>query len=798
MTPYTLDFTTSTTSSLRQTDFQSPQTLTPSKRIILGNIQSPTATEINSRISQLIKSPCNTNRGSKIHSLIEDRTCYKSKREKLLTRGENKENCYVSLIEKKHCESRQTCSYTEVMEENSISCHKVDSPVARTRSVMCSRKKSLTWTLARISSESPSSELQLLTTPKKQTLDQLDSTSRDSGYEHSETKPELYLDENTVPFAEPHTFTKMLTSKPLNSNTKFGLENDHLDSDIGKLNYDTDDFQTLHDLEEFETGNVEECSKYEIISTDSPNIISRSTASTRRVESKNFIFGAPILDSEQSTSFNPISRSNTATRMLNFDDTTTAFEFASPATIRPKRAPATTVSVKKALSFTKCDDTPTKLNTSHTLRHEHSDSSIGSMVSMSTNDSPCSQRRGDRKNASRVGLFHSESTESGFMSEIEDSFLLEMEQTIHDDEINANSPKVANFGALISGTIKETLLPTMEESKDFNALNRTPSLSRIRRPILSRSMSMNVQSDISGSPVDNVRLSLFKSSLDSPNGESRLRPFKRPEPPINTESSTCESVYSKRRKSSKCDEEVEVKPFRPVLQRAYSENAASVISALARSSNEPDLIGDFSKPFSLPMTHGKHQDLKSISSDTLADLMTGKYDGSIDSYQVIDCRYPYEYEGGHIRGAANMYTREQLTAALISRTAAPSSRRHVLVFHCEFSLERGPNLSRFLRSVDRAMNKDFYPSLDYPEIYLLHDGYKDFHAKYTHLCEPNLYVPMLAPGFDAHLRQFRAETNNSAVDVKAVTALRIPGHENAGPSRVNGLFRHKSKSRIFM
>ena len=34
---------------------------------------------------------------------------------------------------------------------------------------------------------------------------------------------------------------------------------------------------------------------------------------------------------------------------------------------------------------------------------------------------------------------------------------------------------------------------------------------------------------------------------------------------------------------------------------------------------------------------------------------------------------------------------------------------------------------RFLRSQDREMNKNNYPQLHFPEVYLLHAGYKAFH-----------------------------------------------------------------------
>lgn len=36
------------------------------------------------------------------------------------------------------------------------------------------------------------------------------------------------------------------------------------------------------------------------------------------------------------------------------------------------------------------------------------------------------------------------------------------------------------------------------------------------------------------------------------------------------------------------------------------------------------------------------------------------------------------------------------------------------------------NRARFLRNMDRSANKDCYPSLYYPEIYILDGGYKAF------------------------------------------------------------------------
>lgn len=82
----------------------------------------------------------------------------------------------------------------------------------------------------------------------------------------------------------------------------------------------------------------------------------------------------------------------------------------------------------------------------------------------------------------------------------------------------------------------------------------------------------------------------------------------------------------------------------------------------------------------------------------MAKLVCGQFDESVASFKVIDCRYPYEFEGGHIRGAQNLFTHEQILEELVnSKTDTPKlvanePKRNIIVFHCEFSSERGPKL----------------------------------------------------------------------------------------------------------
>jgi len=84
----------------------------------------------------------------------------------------------------------------------------------------------------------------------------------------------------------------------------------------------------------------------------------------------------------------------------------------------------------------------------------------------------------------------------------------------------------------------------------------------------------------------------------------------------------------------------------------------------------------------------------------LDHLLDGKYDSQMSLFQVINCHFDYEYDGGHIPGAVNTNTIAVLEEMLLGENASkpvPSISgdgpwKKVLVFHCEFSMKRAPTL----------------------------------------------------------------------------------------------------------
>ncbi|KAJ8405446.1 hypothetical protein AAFF_G00319190 [Aldrovandia affinis] len=175
-----------------------------------------------------------------------------------------------------------------------------------------------------------------------------------------------------------------------------------------------------------------------------------------------------------------------------------------------------------------------------------------------------------------------------------------------------------------------------------------------------------------------------------------------------------------------------------------------------------ELIGDFSKVYALPTVTGRHEGLKYINAETMCGLMRGEFSSLVEAFVVVDCRYPYEFQGGHIQGALNLPNTDEAVAHLLCQKlrARCPEKRLVLVLHCEFSSERAPRTCRLLRRQDRSVNE--YPALHYPEVYVLKGGYKDFYHLYGHLCEPQSYCPMHHEDHRDELLQFRTHSRASA------------------------------------
>jgi hypothetical protein len=86
-------------------------------------------------------------------------------------------------------------------------------------------------------------------------------------------------------------------------------------------------------------------------------------------------------------------------------------------------------------------------------------------------------------------------------------------------------------------------------------------------------------------------------------------------------------------------------------------------------------------------TTNEPESLPRISHSTLVQVLDGTFDHCYDSKVVIDCRFEYEYNGGHIEGALNFCDKEKLAERLFQST---SNAKTLVILHCEYSAHRAP------------------------------------------------------------------------------------------------------------
>lgn len=89
----------------------------------------------------------------------------------------------------------------------------------------------------------------------------------------------------------------------------------------------------------------------------------------------------------------------------------------------------------------------------------------------------------------------------------------------------------------------------------------------------------------------------------------------------------------------------------------------------------------------LPHFVADQESLPRITKETMIDILDGNYSSHFDQSYIVDCRFEYEYNGGHIDGAINFNDKEELTNKLFDST---SPNRSLIILHCEYSVHRAP------------------------------------------------------------------------------------------------------------
>ena len=98
----------------------------------------------------------------------------------------------------------------------------------------------------------------------------------------------------------------------------------------------------------------------------------------------------------------------------------------------------------------------------------------------------------------------------------------------------------------------------------------------------------------------------------------------------------------------------------------------------------------------LPCFTIKDDPLKRINHETLLSVLDGKYASLYDEHVIVDCRFPYEYEGGHVEGAFNINTIDALHSQFFlfdnNAQLCTPIKRNLIIFHCEYSAHRAPRM----------------------------------------------------------------------------------------------------------
>jgi len=128
-----------------------------------------------------------------------------------------------------------------------------------------------------------------------------------------------------------------------------------------------------------------------------------------------------------------------------------------------------------------------------------------------------------------------------------------------------------------------------------------------------------------------------------------------------------------------------------------------------------------------------------ISTSTVKSVLDGKYADKHTA--IIDCRFAYEFNGGHIPGAINFPPGEiqSLVEYLfgLSGLVTRKQAKLLIIMHCEFSQCRAPRMAAELLRHSTLTGRS-----QQLEVYVMKGGYSEFYRLYPDVCEPRGYATM--------------------------------------------------------
>ncbi|KDQ59534.1 hypothetical protein JAAARDRAFT_56545 [Jaapia argillacea MUCL 33604] len=352
---------------------------------------------------------------------------------------------------------------------------------------------------------------------------------------------------------------------------------------------------------------------------------------------------------------------------------------------------------------------------------------------------------------------------------------LEDQENISSSPAPPSSPSQRKFERISSAPLGKPNKPSLSglgnPSSNVNKRPRRPVMSALvppsdhglqsAFPILSSGGSSSSGEDQTVTVLPPVRRAF--SAMLPPNFPSLANESFSSESSFEPDMSSPAQAYAKRQNMKtirRCDGTEDFRPLTgatAVMKRDLQESpSAKFMGAGMPGFGDNEMHGKI-----LPCHRVREDGLMRINPQTVDKLLDGVYDSKVANYHIIDCRFDYEYHGGHIPGAVNINTTTGVEEFLLSSgtmkpkpsVSGDAGKKTILIFHCEFSAKRAPTFAKHLRSKDRSMNNHVYPRIHYPEVYILEGGYSQYYKESSSRCIPCGYVQMDDPNHAASRRE---------------------------------------------
>ena len=307
-----------------------------------------------------------------------------------------------------------------------------------------------------------------------------------------------------------------------------------------------------------------------------------------------------------------------------------------------------------------------------------------------------------------------------------------------EDDIIASKDKITSY----TDTSKPAFVFGIVDKKATSFIERDLSRSKrvdVKKPTRPLAMSSSKISPCIGRnkhkgirEAEKIRSKSFINSAPFPSPFS-LETYNREN---TAENITVQSARQHYQSPKKTTETFEAVRRSSSLRETSSSNPFISVTDNKSFTSAPDLSKIFQTANTKLPVSKKADSCNFISKDTLVQLMAGKFQDEFDHYVVVDCRYLYEFRGGHIKDAISIIPMERdiRLNELFLNNVLPHGDRIAVVFHCEFSSKRGPATCRRLRALDRALHGFSDDKLYYPNLFVMEGGYQEFFGSFKDKC----------------------------------------------------------------